>query len=139
MSLVDEITINFDENFKSKQDLRDIERSMILSKSNELWEFDVNAINCCSNLKQILLQFCNYKLFLFNLELINPGIISFCCNALRKHIIFKTNINLKPMDCNMLEFIDSIQLLFRPELESITFIIDQGDSLNLHIVVKLGD
>ena len=137
MNLTDEITIDFNENFMSKQDLQDIERSFILSGSNELWEFDAYAISHCSNLKQILLQCCNHKLFLFNLELVKPKIISFCCDSLRKHIVFKSDICLKPKNCNMLEFIDSIQLLFQPVLESITFIVDQGDSLNLHIMIKL--
>ena len=139
MNSSDEITIDFDDNLKSKQNPRDIEALLTSHGSKDLWEFDKDALNCCSSLKQILMQFCNHKLFMFNLELIKPKIVSFCCDVLRKHIVFKFDINLKPKNCNMLEFIDSIQLLFCPKLTSVTFIVDQGDSLNLHVTIKLNN
>ena len=135
----DEKTVDFDENFTSEQDLRDIETLLVLSKTRDVWEFDIEALNRCSSLKQILLQCCNHKLFLFDLELVKPKVVSFCCESLRKHVVFKSDVNLKPRNSNMLEFIDSIQLIFCPRLESMTFIINQGDSLNLHMVIKLND
>ena len=124
-------------NTLSEQDERDIKEYLIEAQLINIWLINNDLFQTPFSLRKLLLELSDHKLFVYNSEVISPVMTSFSNTGSKKFILIQTDIKLTINHCNLMEFIDSLQLLFNPEVTQLSFSSREGDLSNCFLYVKL--
>ena len=125
------------DNTLSEQDERDIKEYLNETKLSDVWLIDDSLFHTPFSLRKLLLELSDYKLFTYNSEVVSPIMTSFSSNDSKKFFLIQTDIKLVINHCNLMEFIDSLQLLFNPEVTQLSFSSKEGDLSNCFLYMKL--
>ena len=124
-------------NTLSEQDERDIKEYLNETKLSDVWLIDDSLFHTPFSLRKLLLELSDYKLFTYNSEVVSPIMTSFSSVDSKKFFLIQTDIKFVINHCNLMEFIDSLQLLFNPEVIQLSFSSKEGDLSNCFLYVKL--
>ena len=125
------------DNTLSEQDERDIKEYLNEAHLIDIWLFENSLFQTPFTLRKLLLELSDYKLFTYNSEVISQIMTSFSSNDSKKFFLIQTDIKLVINHCNLMEFIDSLQLLFNPEVTQLSFSSKEGDLSNCFLYMKL--
>ena len=125
------------DNTLSEQDERDIKEYLNETKLSDVWLIDDSLFHTPFSLRKLLLELSDYKLFTYNSEVVSPIMTSFSSVDSKKFFLIQTDIKFVINHCNLMEFIDSLQLLFNPEVIQLSFSSKEGDLSNCFLYVKL--
>ena len=132
-----EITIKIVNNMLLEADFSELSDYFTKHDLGNSWVIDESLKLEQFSLKKLMLNLCDYKLFIYESEVIDKKLISFTNVESKKYFIIQTDICLNINNCSMMEFTDSLQLLFNPEITEISFSNNEGDLLNCFISIKL--
>ena len=125
------------DNTLSEQDERDMKEYLNKAQLDNIWLIDEYLFLTPFSLKKLLLELTDHKLFTYSSEVISPIMISFSNVDKRKFLLIQTDIKFAINHCNLMEFVNSLQLLFNPEVTQLSFSSKEGDLSNCFLYVKL--
>ena len=125
------------DNTLSEQDERDMKEYLNGTQLDNIWLIDKFLFLTPFSLKKLLLELADHKLFTYNSEVVSPTMTSFSNIDKRKFILIQTDVKFNINHCNLMEFVDSLQLLFNPEIIQLSFSSEEGDLSNCFLYVRL--
>ena len=131
-----ELSIRLVNNIITHNDYDEIICFLNISKLSDIWIFE-ESLKEAMTLKRLLMVLCDYRVFMFNSEVIDGQLTSFQSSENNKNILITTNIKLDINHCNLLEYVDAMQLLFNPEITELAFSTNEGEINNCHIMIEM--
>ena len=131
------ICIGIVNNTLSEQDEQDITVYLNEAQLTNIWLINNDIFQKPFSLRKLLLELSDHKLFVYNSEVISSIMTSFSNVGSKKFFLIQTDIKLAINHCNLMEFIDSLQSLFNPEVTQLSFSSGEGDLSNCFLYVKL--
>ena len=134
-----DLKIDVNDNTMGEQEIMTLKNHLSTHGSINDWNIDFISISGKIGLKRLLMALCDHKIFMYEIVVVSKRLISFTNHESNKSILIEFNINIDPNNCNMLEFVDSLNLIFNPRIKSVSFGSGEGDILNSHIIIDLND
>ena len=134
-----DLKINVNDNTMGEQEITTLKSHLSIHRVIDDWNIDFNLISGKIGLKRLLLALCDHRIFMYQIIVLNKRLVSFKNYESKKSILIEFNINVDPNNCNMLEFVDSLNLIFNPKIKSVSFSSGEGNILNSYIMIDLND